>query len=123
MTIILLILSFWASIFGATIVNFNNVQSTAQDTERKSDINAIHAQLESHYAQFAEYPTEKELSLEYDTQIPGADIETLTDPDGDFIQQGDYLYRPSICTAVGCQHYELSSHLEDGSKYTKKSLN
>ena len=110
-------------LLGLTFASIPNVQANARDAERKNDINIIFTQLEVHYNEYGEYPTEKELSQEYDTVLPGADEESLTDPSGNFIQQGDYTYIPSICSALGCQSYELSAHLEDGTKYTKNSLN
>ena len=123
MQILLLIIALMGSFFGLTFANLGGAQSQARDTERKNDINSMFAKLEEHYNQYGEYPTVDEVVFEYYTAFPGLDVETLTDPNGNFIQQGDYTYITDTGTALGCQHYELSAHLEDGTKYTKRSLN
>jgi type II secretory pathway pseudopilin PulG len=116
---------FILSIFGiSTLSTFGSTQAKARDIERKNDINSIYQKLEEHYNENGEYPTEKELLEEYDTQLPGIDQNALLDPNGKFIQSGDYTYTPTECTAVGCKKYTLSSTLEgDATLYTKTSLN
>lgn len=108
---------------GLLTSNFQGAQTKASDTERKSDINSIYQKLEEHYNEWGEYPTEDELVQEYDEQLPGIDPEALVDPNGKNIQDGDYKYSPTSCSATGCMLYELSAKLEDGSTYTKISLN
>ena len=111
------------SLFGLIFANFQSAQSKAIDTERKTDINAVYVKLEEHYNEHGDYPTEKELTKESEDQLPGLDPEALVDPNGKFIQSGDYKYEPIDCTAIGCAHYTLSAQLESGEMLTKQSLN
>ncbi len=108
---------------GLLTSNFQGAQSKASDTERKNDINSIYQKLEEHYNEWGEYPTINEVVQEYDQQLPGIDPEALVDPNGKNIQEGDYTYTPADCTATGCMVYTLSAVLDDGSEYTKLSLN
>jgi type II secretory pathway pseudopilin PulG len=124
-----LLFSFFALLFGflpgLVLANFQGAQSKANETVANSDINSIYQKLEEHYNENGEYPTVKELSEEYDQQLPGIDAEALKDADGKFINEdgSDYTYTPENCTAVGCEHYTLSATLDDGSSITKSSLN
>ncbi len=119
------ILALLFGFFGITTLStFGGTQAKARDTERKNDINSIYQKLEEHHNENGEYPTEKELVEEYDTQLPGIDQLALVDPNGNFIQSGDYTYTPRDCTAVGCKKYELSTTLEsENTPYKKTSLN
>ena len=124
MTIILTFIGLIFGLFsGLVFNNYSGAQAKASDTERKNDINAIYQKLEEHYNEYGEYPTIDELVLNSEENLPGIDQEALVDPDGKRIQQGDYQYTPAGCTAIGCATYELSAILEDGSPYSKTSLN
>ena len=109
--------------FGLGIANFSGAQTAAEDTERKTDINAIHVKFEEHYNEYASYPNLKELTEQGADGLPGIDPEALIDPNGKKIQDGEYTYSPSGCTATGCAHYKLSALLDDGTVYKKESLN
>jgi len=122
MTFLLLLLALFSGLFSAGTTN-DNSQTKARDTERKNDINSMYQKIEEHYNDFGEYPTERELVQQHDTKLPGLDPDALIDPYGDLIQSGEYSYTPSSCTAIGCEKYILSARLEDGSNYTKDSLN
>ncbi|MCA9328409.1 type II secretion system protein GspG [Candidatus Saccharibacteria bacterium] len=116
---------FFSFIFGL-LFSFTSIpatQSNTRDTERKSDINQIHAKLEEYYIENGDYPTEEGLALNYDIKLPGLDPEALSDPNGTHIGSGDYSYHPTECTALGCAHYALIARLEDGETYTRHSLN
>ncbi|MCA9324183.1 type II secretion system protein GspG [Candidatus Saccharibacteria bacterium] len=116
---------FFSFIFGL-LFSFTSIpatQSNTRDTERKSDINQIHAKLEEYYIENGDYPTEEGLALNYDIKLPGLDPEALSDPNGMHMDGGDYSYRATECTALGCAHYVLTARLEDGKTYTKHSLN
>lgn len=97
--------------------------ASAQDIERKADIDALQQALEQHRTREGEYPTAQEFARENESQLPGLEQSALIDPDGDNMldTEGDYLYIPSDCSAVGCKHYELRAILELGSDYIKKS--
>ncbi len=108
---------------GLVFSNFSGTQSQASDTASKTDINAIFQKLEEHYNEYGEYPTVDEVIYESEETFPGIDSEALYDINGDLINSGLYSYTPSDCTALGCKKYTLSAGLEDGSTYTKLSLN
>jgi hypothetical protein len=110
-------------LFGSVFIGFAQAQNSARDVERKTDINAIFQKLEEHYAVNGWYPTIDELTRRPEDSVPNLDPEALVDPEGNQIQDGGYLYLPSDCTALGCQSYELSAELEDGTRYVKNSLN
>ena len=108
---------------GLVFSNLQGAQSKAADTERKSDINSIYQKLEEAYNESGEYPTQLDLDQNYDQKLPGLDRNALIDPNGKYIEAGDYSYLPTDCTATGCAHYTLSATLDDSTKYTKDSLN
>ncbi len=116
-TLLLGVLSSWI------VPSYPALQAHSQDTERKNDINSIYQKLEYHYNEYGEYPTIDELVLNSEENLPGIDQEVFIDPNGKWIQQGDYTYSPSGCTAIGCSGYELSAKLEDGTMHTKTALN
>jgi Tfp pilus assembly protein PilE len=116
-TVLLGVLSSWL------VPSYSGLQEKSHDTERKNDINSVFQKLEEHYNEYGEYPTVNELVLNSEEILPGIDPEVLVDPNGKRIQQGDYKYSPSGCTAIGCAGYELSAMLEDSTQYTKSSLN
>ncbi len=124
-----LLFSFFALLFGflpgLVLANFQGAQSKADDVVSKNDINAMYQKLEEHYNENGEYPTVKELAEEYDQQLPGIDTEALIDAGDKFINEdgGDYSYSPTNCSAVGCEHYTISALLQDGTTYSKQSLN
>ena len=69
---------------------FEQVQARARDTERKVDINAMHAQIEAHHAQNGLYPTKAQMS---DTDwvietLVGLDVEAMNDPKGGRLNAG-----------------------------------
>src|SRR3982751_6956611 len=64
------------------IVTYNGIQQKARDTERKTDVNAIHGQVEAYYAQNGKYPTLANLndSTWRGSNMKGLDAEALKDP-------------------------------------------
>lgn len=64
------------------ITTFNGIQQKGRDTERQTDIKAIHGQLEAYYAQNGNYPTLAEIdtAAEATTLFKGLDKEALSDP-------------------------------------------
>jgi hypothetical protein len=115
---------------------FGQVQSSAKDTERKTDINALQGQLEAYYAENGYYPTLASLNDPNwrAKNLKGLDSEALKDPDGTSTSlsakpvKGGYSYAvsPSGCdngTHGNCNDYTLTATLDDGSTYAKQSFN
>ncbi len=126
---------------GLVITTFVGVQQKARDTERRTDINAVHAQVEAYYAQNGKYPT---LGNMNDTaastgfraaSLKGLDGGAYSDPKTTGTNTftgataaGTYVYSytvtPASCdnTATDCTGYTLTANLESGGTYTKASL-
>ena len=106
---------------------YEAINRRARDTERKTDINAMHTQLEVYYADNGFYP----LPSVYDTTIiaaqtfPGLSEDALLDPDGNIINASDSDYSVDLagCDSQGCQSYTITASLEEADDYTKNSLN
>ena len=126
----LLIVIVVIGILAALVLNtFQGVQARARDTERKTDINAIHTQLEVFYNDNGYYlAAASDLSV---ANLAGIDGAALEDPNQVTIggAGGNYSYvpTPASCTnggATPCASYALTSTLEgDVAGYTKDSLN
>jgi len=116
----LLIVIVVIGILAALVLNaFGNIQERARDTERRSDINGLHAQLELFYQDTGAYPigtaaptapTEAELIAAFeDSTASNLSTELLVDPNEGAINTGnDYTYAP---VADGSS-YDLSTTLE-----------
>ena len=120
---------------GLVLNTFNGIQASARDSERKTDVNAIHAQVEAFHAKNGYYPTTGNLgdSSWVGNNLQGLDPEALVDPS----TGGAYAYAatPGGCdnSATVCDSYTLSADFEDdglGSSdpdstadYSKNSLN
>ena len=48
------------------VTTFTGIQQKARDTERQTDIKAVHGQLEAYYAQNGAYPALADLNLAFD---------------------------------------------------------
>jgi type II secretory pathway pseudopilin PulG len=117
------------------VTTFSAIQQRARDTERQSDINAIHSQIEAYYAQKVIYPTLDNLNdtAWRATNLPGLSPGALRDPQAlDSIVANSprtraYAYEPSPagCDNVNqkCTSYRLGTLLEAGGSYVKTSLN
>lgn len=117
------LIALWLLILGSS-TGVTTPRSESDDLTSKSDLDAVHILLEKHYSLQGEYPTEKELTNEYETALPGVDPELLLDGKGALINTEDslYSYRPLECTALGCKHFTLIAQLSDGTIYEKKSV-
>ncbi len=112
------------------ITTFTGIQRKARDTERTTDIKAIHSQLEAYYAQNGWYPALAEVNT---TTLAGLDADALVAPNSSTAIDStasttakySYVPSPSTCTtaAADCVSYTLEALLESGSKFTKNSLN
>lgn len=122
------------------ITTFNGIQQKGRDTERQTDIKALHGQLEAYYAQNGRYPTLANLndSTFRSNSLKGLDNEALQDPKGSAqtlvaapaTNSYAYVVTPANCdngAAGDCTGYTLTATLEgqiDGSgTYSKTSLN
>jgi type II secretory pathway pseudopilin PulG len=117
---------------------FQGQQDRAKDSKRKTDINALHAQIEAYYSQSGNYPTfanmnDRNFRL---ANLKGLDEEALKDPDGtDAVLvriPAPHIYAYDVAAEDGtacdnlkkdCAAYSLIATLSDGSNYTKKALN
>ena len=117
---------------------FNAVASSGRDTERQSDIKAIHGQIEAYYAQYSKYPTLNDINNAKwrSTNMKGLDDGALKDPQGTKaildptpsarVYAYDVLSTDkSTCNnaTVDCVQYTLTATLENGQAFTKQNLN
>lgn len=126
------------------ITTFNGIQQKGRDTERQTDIKALHGQLEAYYAQNGRYPTLTNVNTDTfrSANLKGLDKEALRDPKGPSTGSNAYqlvaspaanayayAVTPSGCdnSTTDCTGYTLTATLEgqiDGSgTYAKTSLN
>jgi type II secretion system protein G len=120
------------------VTTFTGIQAKARDTERQTDIKAIHGQLEAYYAQNGAYPALADVNdaTWRSTNMKGLDAEALKDPKGTAqtlaatTSTTSYGYAPtqtdnSACTtaAANCTKYTLTATLEGGGTYSKTNLN
>ncbi|MDB5160917.1 MAG: fimbrial protein pilin [Candidatus Saccharibacteria bacterium] len=123
------------------VTTYNGIQQKARDTERKTDINALHSQIEAYQAQNGKYPTlanmnDKTASTGFRAaNLKGLDNAAFVDPKGggsDSLVAAPaanayaYVPAPTGCdngTGGDCTSYKLTATLEAGGTYDKQSLN
>jgi prepilin-type N-terminal cleavage/methylation domain-containing protein len=119
------------------VTTYNGIQQKARDTERKTDINAVHGQVEAYNAQNGKYPTLANVNdaTFRAANLKGLDAAALADPKNSGSQQlcgtvqvGCYAYvaAPTGCDNAAngdCTSYVLTATLEAGGTYVKQSLN
>jgi len=122
------------------ITTFTGIQQKARDTERTTDVKAIHGQVEAYYAQNGKYPTLGNLndSSWRGTNMKGLDAEALKDPKDSSATPAlvaaaaasryAYAVGPALCdNAPGgsdCATYTLTATLEGTpSTFAKSNLN
>jgi len=131
---------------GLVLNTFQGAQARARNTERQTDLNALHTHLEVYFNDTGHYPSGGTATICGDdgatscalstTIFDGLDAEALNDPGGTAISvvsatptpaAGAYYYFPTTCTGTGagqCTGYTLYADLEDGEPdYTKAALN
>lgn len=111
----------------------SSVSLKADDSERQTDIKAIHSQLEAYFAINDHYPTLQNLNDDnwLNQNMRGLNIEALKDPDGsttDLVAspaKGVYAYSatPAGCKDDKCTGYTLTATLSSGEQYAKTALN
>ena len=121
------------------ITTFTGIQQKARNTERTTDIKALHGQIEAYYAQNGKYPTLANMndSTWRGTNMKGLDPEALKDPKGAAqtlaatAGANNYSYAvfasdgTTACdnTTTDCAVYTLTATLEGGGTFTKSNLN
>lgn len=118
------------------ITTFTGIQQKARNTERQTDIKALHGQVEAYYAQNGKYPTLANLndSTWRSTNMKGLDADALKDPKGTAqtlvatptADAYSYAATPANCdngAGGDCTTYVLTATNEGGGTYVKNSLN
>jgi type II secretion system protein G len=123
------------------ITTFTGIQQKGRNTERTTDIKALHGQIEAYYAQNGKYPTLDQMNDATAggfraTSMKGLDAEALKDPKGTAQTlvaapaANNYSYAVTATgggacdnTATDCAVYTLTATLEGGGTYTKNNLN
>lgn len=121
------------------ITTFTGIQQKARDTERTTDIKALHGQIEAYYAQKGFYPSLTDMKTDAwrTTNMKGLDKEALKDPKGgsydleDTAGAGHYMYHVTNSSDASCEaddttcaKYELKSTNEGNPPtFSKTNLN
>jgi len=130
---------------GLVITTFNGIQQKGRDTERETDIKALHGQVEAFWAQKGYYPSltnmnDRTATGFVATELKGLDAEAFKDPKGTaallVAAPAANAYAYAVTNSAGttceadattCAKYTLTATLEgtiNGSgTYTKTSLN
>ncbi len=113
------------------ITTFTGIQQKARNTERETDVKALHSQIEAYYAQNGYYPDINNVTT---TDLKGLDADALLPPNSTTginataatIDSYAYIAAPSGCTTAAgdCTSYQLTAVVEGGGgNIVKDSLN
>lgn len=120
------------------VTTFTGIQQRARNTERQTDIKAIHGQVEAYYAQNGRYPTLDNLNdaAFRSANMKGLDAEALKDPKGSsstlVTTAAGNVYSYDVQRSGGgtcdnstndCAQYTLTATNEGGGTFTKTNLN
>lgn len=122
------------------VTTFSGIQKKGRDSERKTDVQAVHAQLEAYHATNGRYPTLANLNDDtwVGANLKGLSVDALADPKGSAndlaatTTANTYVYAvlPAGCdndpatNTADCASYTLTATLEEnGSTVSKASLN
>lgn len=124
---------------GLVVTTFTGIQQKARNTERQTDVKAIHGQVEAYYAQNGRYPTLGNLNdgTWRTANMKGLDTEALKDPKGSAstlvatAAANSYAYAvfasdgTTACdnTTTDCAVYTLTATYEGGGTFAKSNLN
>ncbi len=101
-------------------VQKSNVTTAAQDSQRKTSINAMYYSLENvYYKQNSYYPRTID-----ETVLPSVDPALFTDPEGNKLgtSNSDYTYTATNCNDNNqCKSYTLTAKLKNEADYVKQS--
>jgi prepilin-type N-terminal cleavage/methylation domain-containing protein len=121
------------------ITTFTGIQQRARNTERETDIKAIHGQVEAYFAQNGRYPTLANLNDDAwraADNLKGLDEDALHSPNettdvaaAPSATQYGYAVTPAGCdndtttATADCSGYTLTANLEGGTTFVKTALN
>lgn len=122
------------------VTTFSGIQKKGRDSERKTDIQAVHAQLEAYHATNGRYPTLANLNDDVwvGNNLKGLSVDALADPkaaNNDLAAATGanvygYAVTPNGCdndattATADCATYSLTATLEENNTViTKASLN
>jgi type II secretion system protein G len=134
---------------GLVITTFTGIQQKARNTERQTDIKAMHGQVEAYYAQNGKYPTLANMNTNAwrVANMKGLDNEAIKDPKGTgagaatsntapyqlSATAGANIYSYAVFAADGvtacdntttdCGAYTLTATYEGGGTFSKTNLN
>lgn len=118
------------------VVAYGNVQESARNSKRQSDVSSLHTALEAYYTQNTQYPSFTQINDSgfRTASLKGVPDETFKDPKGTNSQMANapaanvyaYAVTPAGCdNSAGneCTGYVLTATLEGGGTAEKSSLN
>lgn len=120
------------------ITTFTGIQQKARNTERNTDVKALHGQVEAYYAQKGYYPSLTDIndSSWRSSNMKGLDQEALKDPKGtgytvaSSAAANTYSYAVTNSSGGSCEAddttcttYTITATLEGGGTFTKSNLN
>lgn len=127
------------------VTTFSGIQKKGRDSERKTDIGAVHSQLEAYHATNGRYPTLANLQSTVPNtgwvaqNLKGLSADALSDPKNptqaiqNAVAANQYAYEVSplgcdndpITATADCATYTLTASLEEGTgaTFVKTSLN
>ena len=122
------------------VVAYGNVQESARNSKRQSDISSLHTALEAYFVQSSTYPSLTEINDDSaggfrETSLKGVPNETFQDPkaansqlaNARTVNQYAYVVTPNACDNTAgneCTGYQLIAVPEGGgADITKDSLN
>src|SRR3990167_5591214 len=120
------------------ITTFTGIQQKARNTERQTDIKALHGQVEAFFAQNGKYPTLVNMNdgTWRTANMKGLDAEALKDPRGtaqtlvaapaaDAYAYAVLASDDTACdnTTKDCAKYTLTTTYEGGGTFAKTNLN
>lgn len=118
---------------GDSLGSTTSINELSKDSERQTDIFAIHAQLEAYFAITGHYPGSSNMSFDdLEDKLGGLSPDAFIDPDGTDAQlnngkatQDTYGYQGKSCNTSNteCAGYSLTALLSDGTYFEKQSLN
>lgn len=111
------------------VTTFSGIQRKARNTERESDVKAIHSQLEAYFNEEGVYPALGDDGINdaewRSDNMRSLDPEALQDPKGDSqalcAEVSDTCY--GYVVADEGATYTLTANLEGGGTYQKQNLN
>jgi prepilin-type N-terminal cleavage/methylation domain-containing protein len=107
------------------VTTFSGIQRKARNTERESDVKAIHSQLEAYFNEAGSYPAMADVnsSTWRGTNMKSLDPEALKAPAGTAQELCGTATTACYGYTTDGATYTLTAPLEGGGSYEKKNLN